>query len=123
MMATMRSHSRFSMTSCFLPASRTCALSLLDTQMEYHQVPAGVKTEEVNRRKTLVLATAGVAIGAAGALVATRWLDQYLVGIAPTNPATFLFVALLMIGAALAAAAMPAWRAARMDPTIVLRAE
>jgi putative ABC transport system permease protein len=70
-----------------------------------------------------VLAAVGVAIGAAGALVATRWLDQYLVGIAPTNPATLVIVALLMIGAALAAAALPAWRAARMDPTIVLRAE
>jgi predicted permease len=73
--------------------------------------------------RTLVLAAVGVAIGAAGALVATRWLDQYLVGIAPTNPATLVIVALLMIGAALAAAALPAWRAARMDPTIVLRAE
>jgi putative ABC transport system permease protein len=73
--------------------------------------------------RTLVLAAVGVAIGAAGALVATRWLDQYLVGIAPTNPATFLIVALLMVGAALAAAAMPAWRAARVDPTMVLRTE
>jgi putative ABC transport system permease protein len=73
--------------------------------------------------KTLALAAAGVVIGAAGAFVATRWLNQYLVGVAPTNPATFVIVALLMIGAGLAAAAMPAWRAARVDPTIVLQGE
>ena len=73
--------------------------------------------------RTLVLAAAGVAIGAGGVVVATRWLDQYLVGMAPTNPGTLVVVALLMVGAALAAAAIPAWRAARLDPTITLRGE
>jgi ABC-type antimicrobial peptide transport system permease subunit len=42
---------------------------------------------------------------------------------APTGPATLVVPALLMVGAALAAAAMPAWRAARVDPTIALRGE
>jgi predicted permease len=73
--------------------------------------------------RTLRFAAVGVAIGVAGVVVAARWLDQYLVGMAPTGPATLVVPALLMVGAALAAAAMPAWRAARVDPTIALRGE
>ena len=74
-------------------------------------------------RKTLVLAVIGVAIGTAGALGLTRLIERQLFGVAPTDLATFATVTLLMFGAVLAAAAIPAWRAAHIDPTSVLNIE
>jgi predicted permease len=74
-------------------------------------------------RKTFVLAALGVTIGAAGASGLTRLIERQLFGVTPTDPATFVTVTLLMVAAALAAAAIPAWRAARIDPTAVLSIE
>jgi predicted permease len=73
--------------------------------------------------RTLALAAGGVLIGVAGALAATRVLQRQLFGVTPTDPATFAAVIALIVAAALAAAVVPAWRASRVDPTVVLRAE
>ena len=74
-------------------------------------------------RKTLALAALGVTAGTAGALALTRLIERQLFGVTPTDPATFVTVTLLMLGAVLAAAAIPAWRAARIDPVTLLNIE
>jgi predicted permease len=73
--------------------------------------------------RTLALTAAGVLIGVAAALATARVLQGELFGVTPTDPATFAAVIVLIVGAALAAAAVPAWRASRVEPTVVLRLE
>jgi predicted permease len=65
----------------------------------------------------------GIALGAALALAATRLMTGFLYDLAPNDPATLALAALLLAGAGLAAGALPAWRAARVEPMAVLREE
>jgi predicted permease len=64
----------------------------------------------------LRLALAGVVIGVAFGWVAARGLDDLVFGIPARSPATMLLAGLAVGMIALAAAAIPAWRAARIDP-------
>ena len=66
---------------------------------------------------------AGLAVGLAAALAATRLLGSLLYELSPTDPVTLTSVVLLLVTAALVAAWLPARRAARVDPTVSLRAE
>ena len=65
----------------------------------------------------------GVVLGIAGALLVTRMLAAFLFHTQPTDPLVLATVAVLLVGAGLAAAGLPAWRASRLDPAISLRAE
>jgi putative ABC transport system permease protein len=69
------------------------------------------------------LAVLGVALGVAAALGLTRVLSTLLFGVRPTDPITFTAVAVLLLGVALAACYIPAWRATRIDPMAALRHE
>jgi predicted permease len=69
------------------------------------------------------LVAIGLAIGFVIALAVTRLLRGLLYGVSPTDPITFGGIALLLVGVALAAAYVPAWRATRIDPVEALRAE
>jgi predicted permease len=69
------------------------------------------------------LALLGVAIGTVAALGATRLLRSQLVGATATEPLVYVGAAALFVGAALVAGLLPAWRAARVDPAMMLRAE
>ncbi|HUJ29868.1 MAG TPA: ABC transporter permease [Candidatus Acidoferrum sp.] len=71
----------------------------------------------------LGLALLGVGIGFAGALALTRLLKSLLFEVTPTDPATFIGVALVLIIAALVACFVPARRAASIDPNVALRCE
>ena len=71
--------------------------------------------------RAFALAAIGVAIGGAGAFALTRTLSTLLFGVTPYDPATFAAAAGLLTLIALAAAAIPAWRAARIDPASALR--
>jgi ABC-type antimicrobial peptide transport system permease subunit len=68
-------------------------------------------------------AAIGLAIGIGGAFAVTRLIRTLLFGVAPTDPMTFAAVALVLAGVALAAACLPARRAARIDPMVALRHE
>jgi putative ABC transport system permease protein len=74
-------------------------------------------------REGLLLAFIGIAIGVAGALALTRFLRSLLFEIKPTDPATFVGVAILLALVALAACYIPARRAMKVDPMVALRYE
>jgi putative ABC transport system permease protein len=71
----------------------------------------------------LRLTVAGLLVGGLAATFATRALTKLLFGVAPNDPATLLFVALLLAATSLAAAWLPALRASRADPMAALRAD
>jgi ABC-type antimicrobial peptide transport system permease subunit len=74
-------------------------------------------------RGGLMMSAIGIAIGLAGALVATRYLQSLLFGVTPSDPLTFIIITALLLLTAALAAWLPARRAARIDPLISLRAE
>jgi ABC-type antimicrobial peptide transport system permease subunit len=65
----------------------------------------------------------GVGLGLAGSAVAARFLQGLLFGVPPQDPITFLSVAGLVSLVGLVACALPALRAARVDPIVAMRAE
>jgi putative ABC transport system permease protein len=74
-------------------------------------------------RRGLILAGAGVAVGLAGAAVATRLLASQLYGVRPADPLTLLAVTLVLGLVALLACIVPAWRGTKVDPMVALRTE
>jgi putative ABC transport system permease protein len=71
----------------------------------------------------LRLAIAGVAVGAAGAVAATRALSGMLFGVSASDPSTFAAITLSVAAVALLASYIPARRASRIDPVEALRAD
>jgi ABC-type antimicrobial peptide transport system permease subunit len=71
----------------------------------------------------MTLTLLGMGIGLGGALLLTRLLQSLLFGVTPTDPTTFAVVGILLLLVALAAASIPAWRAVRVDPGMVLRGD
>ena len=69
------------------------------------------------------LALGGIGIGVLGSLGVSRLLSALLYGVRPGDPATLVSVALALGGVALLASWLPARRAARVDPMVVLREE
>jgi ABC-type antimicrobial peptide transport system permease subunit len=69
----------------------------------------------------LVRVSFGICAGTLGALALTRLLASMLFGVHPYDPATFVAVALTLLGAAAIALWMPARRVMRVDPTVALR--
>ena len=69
------------------------------------------------------LSAIGAAIGMSVALAVSGSLRGLLYGVAPMDSTTVLAVASLIAVVAIVAASVPAWRAARVDPTAALRAE
>jgi putative ABC transport system permease protein len=74
-------------------------------------------------RRGMLLAVAGIGCGLLAALLLTRTLSALLVNTTPTDPATYAAITFLFVGIALAASALPALRAARVQPMAVLRDE
>jgi predicted permease len=67
--------------------------------------------------------TGGVVLGAALALLASRSVGSLLYGLSPNDPLTLAIAASVLLIAGLAAAAVPAKRAAGIDPAVTLRSE
>ena len=83
--------------------------------------PRGIQRLVVVQSLRMVLI--GLALGLVGAVVVTGILRSLLYEVNPRDPMTFAVVTLLMVVVALAAAFIPARRAARVDPVLALRAE
>ena len=69
------------------------------------------------------LAGAGAALGLAAAFWVMDVLSRQLYGVTPRDPATFAGAAIVLVAVALAACAIPARRAMRVDPLIALRCD
>jgi hypothetical protein len=68
-----------------------------------------------------LLLTISLAIGTAGSVPAARFVRSMLYGVQPADPSTFLAAVIVLIAVAALASAIPAQRAARVDPASVLR--
>jgi putative ABC transport system permease protein len=71
----------------------------------------------------LGLSVAAIAAGALVALLLGRVMERLLFGVEARDPVTFAAVAVILLGTAFVASALPARRATRVDPTTALRAE
>ncbi len=71
----------------------------------------------------LTWAGAGIGAGLLIAFFLTRVMSGLLYGVAPRDPATFAAVAVVLLAVALVASAVPAMRAARVEPSEALRSE
>ena len=74
-------------------------------------------------RQGMELAGVGIVLGLAGGVALTRVMASLLFGVSTTDVATFAAVSVLLATVAFAATAIPAWRATRVDPMVVLREE
>jgi ABC-type antimicrobial peptide transport system permease subunit len=71
----------------------------------------------------LRIALVGLAIGVFIALVAVRFIAPLLFHVPARDPWTFGGVTLALLAVAVAASFIPAWRAARIDPSVALRTD
>jgi putative ABC transport system permease protein len=74
-------------------------------------------------RQALGMISIGLTIGLAGALALTQVIKSALVGVTPTDPATYVVVAVGLVLIALLACFIPTRRAVSVDPTLALRYE
>jgi len=74
-------------------------------------------------RKGMLLTLIGTVFGLAAAFVLTRWMASMLFGVSASDPATYVIVVIVALGAALLACSIPARRATRVDPLVALRYE
>jgi predicted permease len=74
-------------------------------------------------REGMMLAGAGLAAGGFAAFALARFAASLLHGVAPTDPATYAVIGVLIAVIAAAACLVPARRAARVDPMEALRAD
>jgi len=65
----------------------------------------------------------GLTIGLAAAVAVNRFLTSLLFEIEPSDPTTLFAVVVAIATVAALASWLPAWRASRLDPNVVLRAE
>jgi putative ABC transport system permease protein len=74
-------------------------------------------------RQTMLLAAVGALLGLCGAVMLSGMLRSLLFNVTPTDPPTLLIATVVLMGAAFAAALIPARRASSIDPLVALRAE
>jgi predicted permease len=91
----------------------------IGVRMALGATPGGVVRLVV--RQGIVLGTIGVAIGTLGALALSRSLKGLLYEVSAMDPLVYGGIAVLLLGVAVAASAIPAVRASRLDPSSALR--
>jgi predicted permease len=84
----------------------------------------GARTGDVVRLvlgEGLKPALIGIVVGAIGAMLAAGVLEKLVYGVKATDPLTLAVVAATLLAVSIAASLIPAWRASKLDPLIVLR--
>ena len=102
----------------FVVAQRTREIGV---RVALGAVPRGILRLVLGRAASLLLI--GLAIGLAGAAALEQFVRVFLFNARPHDPALYVAVAVVLLGAGLIAAYGPARRAARVDPLVALRAE
>jgi ABC-type antimicrobial peptide transport system permease subunit len=74
-------------------------------------------------RQGLTLALAGLCVGLLATPLLSRALATMLYGLEPGDPGTFVAVAVVLVLVCIAACLIPMWRAVRVDPISILKAE
>ena len=74
-------------------------------------------------RQGMTLTGLGLVLGLVGAVAASQAIASMLFGVSRLDPFTYVGVMLLLAIVSVIACAVPAWRAARIDPSIALRCE
>ena len=74
-------------------------------------------------KEGLRLTLAGVLIGVASAVGVSRLIESMLFGVRPNDAATIAAVVAIITAVAAIACGLPAWRASRVDPIVVLKAD
>jgi predicted permease len=74
-------------------------------------------------KQGLTLAGGGIVVGIIAAFLLTRLMQSLLYEVRPSDPWTFVTVSVALVGVALLASALPAFRAMRVSPLIALRTE
>jgi putative ABC transport system permease protein len=74
-------------------------------------------------RQGMTLTSLGTVIGVAAAAAASQAIVAMLFGVSALDPVTYVGVVVLLTAVSAIACSVPAWRAARVDPAITLRAE
>jgi predicted permease len=72
-------------------------------------------------KQGLILTASGIVIGLIGAFGLNRLIASLLFGVQPTDPITVVLVVATITLVAAVACWLPAWRASRLDPNLVLR--
>ena len=90
------------------------------------RVAIGAQSRDVFRmvvKEGMILAMIGVGFGLAGAFALTRLMATMLFAVEPTDPATFITIAVMLIAVALVACYIPGRKATKVDPLVALRYE
>ena len=74
-------------------------------------------------RDVLIIAAVGLALGVPAALGTSKFVQSFLYGVKPHDPSALVAAATILLGAALLAGYLPAWKASRIDPMTAVRHE
>ena len=101
----------------------SCTVTARRREIGIHLALGAARSAVLSRimRQGLGPVAAGIAIGLGGALGLTRVMTTILFGVEPNDPTTLISVASGIALVAAAACALPAWRASRLDASLVLR--
>lgn len=120
----------FGLLSLILSAVGLYSVNAYDVTQRSHEIGVrialGARATHVVRLvvgEGVRFAVLGLVIGGALALVAGKWVAPLLFNVSPRDPVVFGGVTGTLLAVALVACAIPAYRAARVDPNRTLRAE
>jgi predicted permease len=88
------------------------------------RVTLGAQPRDVMRlvlRQGLAFALAGLLVGSLAAVALARIVSAMLVDVSPADPLVYAVATVFTLLVTLASAAIPAWRALRVDPAVALR--